>query len=336
MAKQTINTGALANDGTGDTLRTAGTKINDNFTELYTLLGGDSAFGGGITRLHDSGLDMVGSTFRTKIGHVDPASEISIDFPDSAGIVIVNTATQTLSNKTLTSAILNSPVLATPQIQDTSSDHQYVFAVSELAADRTVTLPLLTGDDTLVMEAHTQTLTNKTLTTPQIKRQNVEQWISDSTGNPVINFVDSAEAPSVRNRIRVQGAASASSPTISLLGQSDANMNLVINAKGTGSIKLSQYAVDDESRTNGQTTSGDKGFVLITGGAGTIQLAPGTTKGQVIHIVRQAGAGVVNMTIANFNQGAGTGVQFDQYDTATLIWDGTDWYVIGGEGYTIY
>jgi len=38
MAKQTINIGTAANDGTGDPLRTAFTKINANFTELY---GGD-------------------------------------------------------------------------------------------------------------------------------------------------------------------------------------------------------------------------------------------------------------------------------------------------------
>lgn len=35
MAKQTISLGSSANDGTGDTLRDAGTKINANFTELY-------------------------------------------------------------------------------------------------------------------------------------------------------------------------------------------------------------------------------------------------------------------------------------------------------------
>lgn len=57
-------------------------------------------------------------------------------------------------------------VLTLPQINDTSSDHQYVFAVSELAADRTVTLPLLTGNDEFVFKDHTQTLTNKTLTSP--------------------------------------------------------------------------------------------------------------------------------------------------------------------------
>ena len=68
-------------------------------------------------------------------------------------------ATQTLTNKTLTS-----PVVTTPQINDTSADHQYVFAVSELTADRTVTLPLLGGNDEFTFNGHTQTLTNKTLT----------------------------------------------------------------------------------------------------------------------------------------------------------------------------
>ena len=35
MARQSINIGSSANDGTGDPLRTAGDKINDNFVELY-------------------------------------------------------------------------------------------------------------------------------------------------------------------------------------------------------------------------------------------------------------------------------------------------------------
>ena len=74
------------------------------------------------------------------------------------GAVVTLTGTQTLTNKTLTS-----PVLTTPQINDTSADHQYVFAVSELTADRTVTLPLLTGNDTFVFAAFAATLTNKTI-----------------------------------------------------------------------------------------------------------------------------------------------------------------------------
>ena len=38
MAQQTINLGIYANDGTGDDLRTAFTKVKANFTDLYTQL----------------------------------------------------------------------------------------------------------------------------------------------------------------------------------------------------------------------------------------------------------------------------------------------------------
>ena len=71
------------------------------------------------------------------------------------GELVSTVATQTLAAKTLT----------LPQINDTSSDHQYVFAVSELAADRTVTLPLLAGNDEFVFKDHAVTLDNKTLGT---------------------------------------------------------------------------------------------------------------------------------------------------------------------------
>ena len=46
MAQQTLNIGSNANDGTGDTLRVAMDKVNDNFTELYNspLFSGDLTF----------------------------------------------------------------------------------------------------------------------------------------------------------------------------------------------------------------------------------------------------------------------------------------------------
>jgi len=42
MAKQTINIGSSANDGTGDPIRTAFDKVNDNFNELYSATGAGS------------------------------------------------------------------------------------------------------------------------------------------------------------------------------------------------------------------------------------------------------------------------------------------------------
>lgn len=96
------------------------------------------------------------------IASTTAVSNLNADLLDGqhapSGTIVGTSDTQTLTNKTLTSA-----VMTTPQINDTSANHQYVFGVSELAADRTVTLPLLTGNDTFVFANHTQTLDNKTI-----------------------------------------------------------------------------------------------------------------------------------------------------------------------------
>lgn len=69
MTRQVISTGSAANDGTGDTLRSAAIKINDNFGELYNALGGDS--------------DQLSSSFSIdKITH--PANTITADGAASA------------------------------------------------------------------------------------------------------------------------------------------------------------------------------------------------------------------------------------------------------------
>ena len=39
MARQVVNRGSSANDGTGSTLRAAGDLINDNFNEIYSSIG---------------------------------------------------------------------------------------------------------------------------------------------------------------------------------------------------------------------------------------------------------------------------------------------------------
>ena len=92
---------------------------------------------------------------------VTSTADRAITFPDATDTLVGRATTDTLTNKTLTSAVLTSAVLTTPQINDSSSDHQYVFAVSELAADRNVTPPLLTDNDEFTFNDHTQTLTNK-------------------------------------------------------------------------------------------------------------------------------------------------------------------------------
>ena len=94
----------------------------------------------------------------TAPAHADFAGNITITMPSTTDTLVGRATTDTLTNKTLTS-----PVITTPQINDTSANHQYIFAVSELAADRNVTLPLLGGNDEFVFKDHAVTMTNKTM-----------------------------------------------------------------------------------------------------------------------------------------------------------------------------
>ena len=48
MTRQSVNIGSFANDGTGDTLRNAGTKINANFSELYSAMGDGTTLASGV------------------------------------------------------------------------------------------------------------------------------------------------------------------------------------------------------------------------------------------------------------------------------------------------
>lgn len=78
MANQTINIGSAANDGTGDPLRTAFDKINDNFLEIYTELGGND--------LASNNLLLAANT----ISSTDTNGNINLD-PNGTGAVTIAT-----------------------------------------------------------------------------------------------------------------------------------------------------------------------------------------------------------------------------------------------------
>lgn len=149
-----------------------------------------------------------------------------------------------------------SPVLTTPQINDTSADHQYIVAVSELTADRTITLPLLTGNDTIVFEAHSQTLTNKTI---------------DADNNTISNLAHGAEVDNPSSGVH--------GVTGSVVGTSDSQTltNKTINASNN---TISN--VDLTSDITGTLPIGNGGTGQTTQTAAFDALAPTTTKGDVI------------------------------------------------------
>lgn len=145
------------------------------------------------------------------------------------------TGTQTLTNKTLTDPIL-SPTATTAGkvefLEGTNNGTNKATLIGPAAtADVTVTLPAAT--DTLVGKATTDTLTNKTLTSPAIGTK-----ISDTNGNELINLTATSSAV---NEFTLANAATGNGPILSATGETNVDINL--NPKGTGTLKSGTAAV---------------------------------------------------------------------------------------------
>ena len=110
MARQGIGTGSSANDGSGDNLRAAGGKINDNFTELYEYFGDGSTLSNGRWDVVSSGINTLSSVgigttnprFTLEVGAVG-ASGTSLYVNGDArvtGILTVGSSSVTLNGST--------------------------------------------------------------------------------------------------------------------------------------------------------------------------------------------------------------------------------------------
>ena len=327
MVKQVLNKGSSANDGTGDTLRQGAQKINDNFDEIYAVLGGNNLTDA--VKFSATGVEFEGDSandFETTLTVINPTADRTITLPNATGTVTLNASTQTLTNKTLTSPIVNSPVLTTPQINDTSADHQYVFAVSELAADRNVTLPLLTGNDEFTFNAHTQTLTNKTLTSPRIGTS-----ITDVGGNSLIDLVATSSA---NNHLKLTNAVDGASPILEAVGSSDANVALKLGSKGTSAVEITTpFVLGHETIANPNLITLGKTTTIFTNTTGLSHSLPnGNTIGQIKIMLKSdtAGTTTINQTSSNF--AFGSSIAFAANQSATLIWSGTKWFIISNTG----
>ena len=308
MTRQNINIGSSANDGTGDTLRTAGTKINQNFQEIYTQLGGDSSTLTTQVILKDSGgvgtIIFEGTSadsHETKLIASDVAADTTITLPDSSGTIITTTATQTLTNKTLTT-----PVIAS------------------ISNGGTITVP--SGADTIATIAASQTLTNKTLTSPTINTPIIGTSLNDANGNEFIKFTTTGSAV---NELTIANGASTTGPTLSATGGAS-NLNIIMTPKGTGSVELNKAAFSSSTITsNGAASTAATLIIGNKGSALAVSLADGTTVGEY-KIFTNKGAGAMTVTPSNFAQGSTFALA--QNDGCTCIWDGSNWLLVGNQG----
>ncbi len=105
MARKIIDTGTLGNTATGDTIRTAMTKANENFLELYTDLAATTSSNGNLTNADTNGdvkifangtgiveIDRL-SLNNTTISSLDTNADITIEANGTGGIVLAGPVT---------------------------------------------------------------------------------------------------------------------------------------------------------------------------------------------------------------------------------------------------
>ena len=104
MTRQNISIGSSANDGTGDTLRAAGTKINDTLVEIYNKFGPDSNNLSSQISLEDSAVVFEGATadaHETRLMAENATADRLVRIPNASGTLVMDTLTQTITNKTI-------------------------------------------------------------------------------------------------------------------------------------------------------------------------------------------------------------------------------------------
>ena len=156
--------------------------------------------------------------------------------------------------------------------------------------------------------AGTQTLTNKTLTSPVIGTK-----ISDTNDKELVNLTATTDAV---NEFTIANATTGNAPTLSATG-SDDNIDITLTPKGTGEVVIGTGSASGKITTNStqdlvlDTNSGtNSGTITITDGAdGNIDITPnGTGEVNISKVDIDGGTinGITDLAVADGGTGAST------------------------------
>ena len=175
MAYQSIGIGTTADDGTGDSLRIGADKVNDNFSEIYTLLGTGSALTSGLsatasvvtlgsavlttptisgavsgTQTSATITTLTNTTLNSTTVNAGTATLAAGSLTDSSGAIDFGnenlTTTGTLASGAITTSANLTINASAIVFEGASADaHETTVTVTDPTADRTITIPNITG-----------------------------------------------------------------------------------------------------------------------------------------------------------------------------------------------
>ena len=172
MAYQELDIGTVVNDGTGDTLRAGSDKINDNFLEIYTLLGDASSLTSGISAT---------------------ATVVTLTAPTISGVVGGTQTSATIT--TLTGTTFNAGTLALAAGSITDSSGAISFGDENLTTTGVVTAASLdiSGNVDVDGTLETDALTIDGVTLAETIADTVGAMVSSNTETNIAVTYDDAD-----------------------------------------------------------------------------------------------------------------------------------------------
>jgi|TARA_R100001530_G_scaffold6519_3_gene7588 hypothetical protein len=276
---------------TGENAGTWGTKTNTNLNIIEQIAGGyavqtlNAAGGGANTTALAVSDGSTGATLATRIiilGAESPQAITGakiVTFPnDVENFYLIKNSTSgayTVQLKTAT----GSGGTVTYSTTDKGWKIIYIDGAGSNPSVVDTGFSTTAGDVTLT---GTQTLTNKTLTSPAIGTS-----ILDTNGNELIKITATGSA---ENEFTVAAGASGNGPTLSSTGSSDSNIDINITPAGTGDVVLGADTV--------KVGDAAAAAVLTSNGAGTLTVTTGGTTDLVLSTNSGTNSGTFTITDA--------------------------------------
>jgi len=155
------------------------------------------------------------------------SGNVTLTLPATTSTIVGDSATQTLTNKTLTSPVLNTGVSGTAVLD---SDTMSGASATKLASSESIKA-YVDSQVSGVTASSTTTFTNKTLTAAKIVDGG---FLADANGNELIKMQTTSSAV---NELELTNAATGGAVVVGTSG-GDSNIDLTLTPKGTGEVNV--------------------------------------------------------------------------------------------------